>query len=404
MEAIETDLDWVHAHTRLLVRAIGWDRKGRDSSFLLGGRDLREAEDWLAQGAAKEPRPTPLHVEYITASRRAATGRQRVIFGAVTFGLIVAVVLDLLAWGQRNVALDAQATAQAEANARATSQAQAELERDRAEHQARLATSRQLAAQSRAVLKEYPQRSVLLAVEALKVTMRAGESRVPADGEALRQALATIGGHGLDGHELELGAFRGISDIAISPDGHWLVTGSNDTTARLWDLTASDPTANSIVLDGHRAPIWDIAIGPDSRWLVTGAGLGAACLWDLAASDSATNPIVLHGHEGIATTVASSPDGHWLVTGDQGGTTRLWDLAASNLVTEPIVLHKHTETIWDVAISPDSRWLATGSGDGTTRLWDLTAPATNPIVLRGQEEWISDVAFSPDGHWLATAK
>jgi WD40 repeat protein len=32
-----------------------------------------------------------------------------------------------------------------------------------------------------------------------------------------------------------------ISTVAISPDNHWLVTGSWDTTARLWDLRSQDP-------------------------------------------------------------------------------------------------------------------------------------------------------------------
>ena len=121
IEAIDTDLDWVRAHTRLLVRAIEWDNEERDASFVLRGRDLEEAEQWLAQGADKELKPRPLHAEYITASRRAATTRQRVTLGAVTFGLIVAIVLAL--W-----ALNSSQVAQNEAKTRATQQAIAETE------------------------------------------------------------------------------------------------------------------------------------------------------------------------------------------------------------------------------------------------------------------------------------
>ena len=39
--------------------------------------------------------------------------------------------------------------------------------------------------------------------------------------------------------------------MAISPDNRWLVTGSYDKTARLWDLSAKDPAANPVVLRGH---------------------------------------------------------------------------------------------------------------------------------------------------------
>jgi hypothetical protein len=38
LKALDTNLDWVHGHTRLLVRAGEWDREKRDSSELLPGR------------------------------------------------------------------------------------------------------------------------------------------------------------------------------------------------------------------------------------------------------------------------------------------------------------------------------------------------------------------------------
>jgi WD40 repeat protein len=50
--------------------------------------------------------------------------------------------------------------------------------------------------------------------------------------------------------------------VAISPDNHWLVTGSYDTTARLWDLSAKDPAANPVVLRGHEKTVRAVAISP----------------------------------------------------------------------------------------------------------------------------------------------
>ena len=69
--ALDTDLDWVRRHTRLLVRAREWENKGQDKSLLLRGKDLHEAETWLAQATQKEPKPTTLQTEYIPASRMA---------------------------------------------------------------------------------------------------------------------------------------------------------------------------------------------------------------------------------------------------------------------------------------------------------------------------------------------
>src|SRR5437870_3526043 len=98
VSALDTDLTWVRAHTRLLTRAIEWDANGRNNSFVLRGEDLRAAEQWLAEaGTQKERQPTALQTEYIIASRKAAARRQRLTLGAVTFGFVVAIVLAVLA-------------------------------------------------------------------------------------------------------------------------------------------------------------------------------------------------------------------------------------------------------------------------------------------------------------------
>src|SRR5205814_2153079 len=67
ISALETDLEWVRAHTRLLVRATEWDERGRDRGYLLHGSDLQDAERALALAAGKRPVPTPLQTEYMYA-------------------------------------------------------------------------------------------------------------------------------------------------------------------------------------------------------------------------------------------------------------------------------------------------------------------------------------------------
>lgn len=78
IHAIEIDLNYVRAHTRLLVDAREWDNTGRDSSFLLRGSELEKAQQWLAEGTSKEPQPTALQREYIDTSQVTETERQKV--------------------------------------------------------------------------------------------------------------------------------------------------------------------------------------------------------------------------------------------------------------------------------------------------------------------------------------
>lgn len=140
---ITLDQPWLKAHTRIQNRALEWERSQNESGYLLHGADLEEAESWLSQALGKDPAPTTLQTQYILASRTQATRRQRRTLFGVAFGLVVAVVLGILAWTQRNVAVsesqmrataqveaeNAEATAVEEAFSRATQQAIAEEQR-----------------------------------------------------------------------------------------------------------------------------------------------------------------------------------------------------------------------------------------------------------------------------------
>ena len=97
--------------------------------------------------------------------------------------------------------------------------------------------------------------------------------------QALIEALSHIGGVPLLGHQ------GPIRTLAISADSRWLVTGSADKTARLWDLTAENPSANPRVLSGHQGMISSVAISADSRWLVTGSADKTARVWQWQWND-----------------------------------------------------------------------------------------------------------------------
>jgi TIR domain len=77
LKAVDTDLPWVRAHSRLLVRAREWEARQQDGSYLLAGTDLEEAERLLGDMRPREPAVAPLQVAYVTASRQRATSQQK---------------------------------------------------------------------------------------------------------------------------------------------------------------------------------------------------------------------------------------------------------------------------------------------------------------------------------------
>jgi hypothetical protein len=115
------DIEPVHAqtHTRLLVRSLEWENRGRHESALLRGIDLEEAEQWLTASTQKEPKPAELQGEYIGTSRKTETlrqkteiKRQRQALVLISVGFMIAVISTIVALQQRAIARKEQINAE----------------------------------------------------------------------------------------------------------------------------------------------------------------------------------------------------------------------------------------------------------------------------------------------------
>ena len=69
ISVIGTDIEYDRLYAKLERRAQDWVERDRQDGWLRGA-DLEEAEIWLATSADKTPAPSPLHRDYITASRQ----------------------------------------------------------------------------------------------------------------------------------------------------------------------------------------------------------------------------------------------------------------------------------------------------------------------------------------------
>jgi WD40 repeat protein len=197
-----------------------------------------------------------------------------------------------------------------------------------------------------------------------------------------------------DGQVVRL--FRGhtaqITSLAVSPDGKFLLTGSLDDSAGLWD-TATGTRVRRLEQPDQ---VTGVAFSPDGKYLLTGSPDMIVRLWD-AASGSLIRSYT--GAQGAINSVVFSADGKHFLTGENGSTGILWGVDSGK---PELTLAGQEGGITSVAFSPDGKYLLTGGADMTVRMWDAR---TGQEVRRfaGHSDVVSSVAFSPDGSKVLTA-
>jgi hypothetical protein len=405
ISALDTDLNWVHAHTRLLMRAIEWNANGKSKSFVLRGEDLRSAEQWLAQaGAEKERQPTALQTEYIIASRKAAARRQRITLGAVTVGLVVAIVLAVAAMFARRDAVAATKRTSEVASRGNVSLARYSKEGGKnAEALAQLAQALRLNPENReasgltaAMLTQVSWHVPLTdsmrhdaAVHSAQFSPD-GQRVVTASWDATARLWDAASGK-LIGEAMKHEDM--VNSAQFSPDGQRVVTASEDKTARVWDAASGKPIGEAMK---HENRVFSAQFSPDGQRVVTASIDKTAQLWDAASGKPIGEPMK---HENFVKSAQFSPDGQRVVTASGDNMARLWDAASGKPIGEPM---KHENFVKSAQFSPDGQRVVTASRDNTARLWDAASgkPIGEPMK---HEDIVNSALFSPDGQRVVTA-
>jgi WD40 repeat protein len=383
---INTDIEYVRAHTRLLIRASEWERKGLNTSFVLRGVDLRAAEEWQASIATKEPKPTDLQTQYILASRQAATARQRATLGGVSVALVVTIVLAIAALlfaqqsEERRVLADSNAAT--------------------AIHNEGVSRSIALAAQAQLELQgTSPEKAVNLGLAALQ-----DYPYTPQAEQVLTQAMF------LNRLRLYVDGYFDCScnqlknSIAWSPDGKNLVTaGSMDTidngetpafdglrwggnTAQIWKLPERQP---GIQLSGHRLSINSVDWSYDGERIVTASEDTTVRTWNAHTGEQ-----LLVFRPSKAASIAL-----WLPNSSQIVTVSDYIEIWNGLTGDVLASYPTPERFQGMALSPDGQKIVLLTVN-TIEIRDIVSWAT-PLII-DVSNTTTGISWSPDGRFVAT--
>ncbi|MDZ8183761.1 MAG: TIR domain-containing protein [Nostoc sp. ChiSLP02] len=369
LEALDTDLEHVKEHTRLLMLALEWEEKKRNSSYLLQGSQLEEAEQWLTKGTGKNPLPTTLQQDYIGESRKA----QRARYKTKLIGLTTAFVISA---GSAIIAVIGWKEADRQRITAAKSELQALISASDAGFTANRDTIDALIAGLKAAKK-------LKELEKDKIT-------IPPDDRAkvmtvLGQAIYWVR------ERNSLNDSDAIRSVSFSPDGEILATGGANRMVKLWNKHGR----LLHTLEGHQDNVMSVSFSADSQILASASLDGTVKLWNRQGQLFQTFDI----KTGVRA-VSFSPDGKTLASGSEDNSVRLWNRERQ----QPQILNRHTDEINtyqvnSVSFSPDSQMIAIAVGN-SVKLRQLDG---GEISLNGHNAAISQVAFSRDGQTIATA-
>lgn len=233
-----------------------------------------------------------------------------------------------------------------------------------------------------------------------------------------------------------------VLSVAFAPHGVHLVSGAEDHTVRVWDVSTGKPLRS---FEGHTGDINAVCFTPDATQIVSGShdhtinfwdanvGIGVTTLGDahpqrqpflispngayVLATPSLTkdrtgpeiwsidtgemvSSLKPEGRSRGALFYAFSQNCVLLATGHQlSGTVRLWDVSSGK---EHLELKGPDDWIRSVAFSPDGTHVVSGSDDRTVRVWDVTS-GDCMHTLEGHTAWVHCVTYSSNGAYSASA-
>jgi WD40 repeat protein/serine/threonine protein kinase len=225
------------------------------------------------------------------------------------------------------------------------------------------------------------------------------------------------------------GHTQDIELVAVTSDGAYVITGSDDSTARMWNL--ADGT--SIELAGHDGPIEAMALSDNGTYLATAGTDGDVRLWEIPSGKGR----VLPGHRNTVRGIAFSPDNTRLASAGEDGKLFVWDVRTATgreLVQHTAGLRPvawfddttlivggydgklgrynaltgkgsmgvaHDAELRTIALSPDRRYMIAGDENGLVTLWSGDGKQLRELARH--IDVARDVAFSADGKHAVSA-
>lgn len=198
-----------------------------------------------------------------------------------------------------------------------------------------------------------------------------------------------------DNYMVLKGHRNAVLDLCWTTDGQHIVSASPDKTVRAWDAITGKQIKKMAEHSSFVNSCCTARRGPPL--IVSGSDDGTAKLWDMRHRGC----IQTFPDKYQVTAVAFSDGADKIFSGGIDNEIKVWDLRKNEVSMK---LQGHTETITSMQLSPDGSYLLTNSMDCTLRVWDMRpyAPQNRCVkIFTGHqhnfEKNLLRCNWSPDG-------
>ena len=192
---------------------------------------------------------------------------------------------------------------------------------------------------------------------------------------------------------LKRNGFISFYDCSFSPDGSKLVTASNDSTTRVWNVN----TGQQIASCKHKDAILQSKFNSDGTEVLAMSNKHVA-LWNVQDNSLQTNITCKYGF----TSASYSYDCKRILTSEDGGDVKIWDKRNG----KELVCFKHRGASWYYGYVSSAQYfnndknVLTASSDGSVRIWKTSSP--NGIIDLVHNKTVDLASFSPDSKQVIT--
>lgn len=175
-----------------------------------------------------------------------------------------------------------------------------------------------------------------------------------------------------------------VTCLLITRSAREVLTGSGDSTLRLWKFLDKSGGGCAKVFLGHTAPVLCLAVAHSMDLAASGSEDRTVRFWDLSTGTGTSTKEVkefarVDGFQGRVMSLVITPDDAKLIAGCEDGEISLWHLETRQLIQK---LLQHTQPVSCLALNSNGRQLFSGSWDGTIQTWDVEAGQAEAVLFK----------------------